>query len=417
MISKQIIKQALDHKQPNRVPVDFGGTGQTGMHVSCVEALRDYYGLKKKWVKVIEPYQMLGEIDPELMEIIGIDTQPIDIGYTMFGFRNENWKEWKTPWGQIVLVAGDFNTMTDEKGDILIFPQGDKTVPPSAKMPLSSFFFDALNRQGIIDDSKLNPEDNTEEFHILSMDDISCWKLVIEEMINTERAIIGNLGGTAFGDVALIPAVNLKYPGGIRDVQEWYISTITRQDYIHKMFEIQSEIALKNLSVLAPVIGDVMDVVFICGTDFGTQTSAFCSVETYKKLWMPYYRKINDWIHENTTWKTFKHCCGSIKSFIPSLIESGFDILNPVQYSAANMSSRQLKDEFGDQIVFWGGGVDTQKILPFGTPDDVRNEVLQQCEIFARDGGFVFSSVHNVQANTPVENIVAMIDAMKEFNQ
>lgn len=416
MQSKKIIAQTLNHEQPDRVPIDFGGTGQTGMHVSCVEALRDYYGLEKISIKVIEPYQMLGDIDDELIEIIGIDTKPIDIGYTMFGFRNENWKEWKCPWGQVVLVAEKFNTITDENGDILIFPQGEKTVPPSAKMPKSSFFFDALNRQGEINDSKLNPDDNTEEFNLISAEDISRWKSVIAEMGHNEKTLVGNIGGTAFGDVALIPAVNLKYPKGIRDVQEWYLSTLTRQDYIHEMFDIQSEIAIKNLNTIAPVIGDVVDVVFICGTDFGTQVSTFCSVDTFENLWMPYYKKINYWIHENTNWKTFKHCCGSIKSFIPSLIESGFDILNPVQYSAANMDSHQLKDEFGDEITFWGGGVDTQKILPFGTPEEVRKSVLKQCEIFSKDGGFVFSSVHNVQANTPVENIVAMIDAVKEYN-
>ncbi|MBN1783144.1 methyltransferase [bacterium] len=417
MLPKERIKQALNHSQPDRVPVDFGGTGQTGMHVSCVEALRNYYGLGKKQVKVIEPYQMLGEIDDELIDIIGIDTRPVDIGNTMFGFRNENWKEWKTPWEQNVLVAGDFNTMKDENGDILIYPQGDRSVAPSAKMPKSSFFFDALNRQGPIEDSNLNPEDNTEEFNVIGTEDISRWKRVIEANRHNENALVGNIGGTAFGDVALIPAVQLKHPKGIRDVEEWYISTLTRRDYIHRMFETQSEIAIQNLSVLAPVIRDAVDVVFICGTDFGTQNSTFCSVETYESIWMPYYRKVNDWIHENTSWKTFKHCCGSIKSLIPSLIKSGFDILNPVQYNAANMDCRQLKDEYGDQIVFWGGGVDTQKILPFGTPGEVRTAVLRQCEIFARDGGFVFSSVHNVQANTPVENIVAMIDAVKEFNQ
>ena len=199
-------------------------------------------------------------------------------------------------------------------------------------------------------------------------------------MRNSEKALVGNIGGTAFGDVALIPAVNLKHPKGIRDVQEWYISTLTRQDYIHEMFDIQSEIAINNLSTLAPVIGDVVDVVFICGTDFGTQTSTFCSVETYKNLWMLYYKKINNWIHKNTSWKTFKHCCGSIKSLIPLLIKSGFDILNPVQYNTVNMDSQQLKDEFGDQIVFWGGGVDTQKILPFGTPDEVRHVVKERIE-------------------------------------
>lgn len=416
MTSKNVIKQSLNHQQPERVPIDFGGTGQTGMHVSCVADLRDYYGLDKKLVKVSEPYQMLGEIDTELMAIIGIDTKPIDIGYTMFGFRNENWKEWRTPWEQEVLVAGDFNTKTDENGDILIYPQGDTTVPPSAKMPKSSFFFDALNRQEPIDDAKLNPADNTEEFQPIGKGDISRWKQVIDQVKNSNHAIVANTGGTAFGDIALVPAVNLKQPKGIRDVEEWYISTLIRQDYIHRVFEKQSEIAIGNLSQLAPAIGDVVDVVFICGTDFGTQTSTFCSVETFETLWLPYYKKVNDWIHENTPWKTFKHCCGSIKSFIPSFIKAGFDILNPVQYNAANMDSRELKAEFGDQITFWGGGIDTQKILPFGTPEEVRTAVLQQCEILAKDGGFVFSSVHNVQANTPVKNIVAMIDAVKEFN-
>ena len=158
-------------------------------------------------------------------------------------------------------------------------------------------------------------------------------------------------------------------------------------------------------------------VVFICGTDFGTQTSTFCSPRTYRNLWMPYYKKVNDWIHENTSWKTFKHCCGSVRSLIPSFIESGFDILNPVQCSAANMDAQELKNEFGEKIVFWGGGVDTQKTLPFGTPGEVRREVFERCEIFSENGGFVFSSIHNIQANTPVENIVAMLDAVHEFNE
>jgi uroporphyrinogen-III decarboxylase len=417
MNSRQIIQDALNHKQSGRVPIDFGGTGQTGIHISCVEALRDYYGLEKEPVKAIEPYQMLGLIDDDLKDCIDCDTQAVDIGYTMFGFRNENWKEWKTPWGQVVLVAEDFNTTTDDNGDILIFPQGDTTAPPSAKMPKSSFFFDAIVRQEPIEEEKLDPQDNTEEFGLLSDEDLSHWKEEIQTVRNGTRALVANIGGTAFGDIALVPAVQLKNPKGIRDIEEWYISTATRQDYIHQVFEKQCNIAIQNLRKAAPVIGDLVDVVFICGTDFGTQTSTFCSVQTYRNLWMPYYKKVNDWIHENTSWKTFKHCCGSVRSLIPSFIESGFDILNPVQCSAANMDAQELKDEFGEKIVFWGGGVDTQKTLPFGTPEEVKKEVLGRCEIFSKNGGFVFSSIHNIQANTPVENIVAMLDAVDEFNR
>jgi len=160
----------------------------------------------------------------------------------------------------------------------------------------------------------------------------------------------------------------------------------------------------------------VVDAVFICGTDFGTQKSTFCSPRTYRELYMPYYKQVNDWIHAHTGWKTFKHSCGAVETFIEGFIDSGFDILNPVQCSAAGMDPRHLKDAYGDRIVFWGGGVDTQKTLPFGTPGEIRGEVLRRCEIFSENGGFIFNTVHNIQANTPVENIAAMISAVREFN-
>ena len=160
----------------------------------------------------------------------------------------------------------------------------------------------------------------------------------------------------------------------------------------------------------------MIDVVVVCGTDFGTQESTFCSRSTYDEIWQPRYRRINDWIHENTTWKTFKHSCGAIESFLPDIIESGFDIINPVQCSAKGMEAKLLKERHGDRITFWGGGVNTQKTLPFGTPEEVRAEVLDRCETFAPGGGFVFNAIHNVQALTPTENFVAMVDAVHEFN-
>ena len=159
-----------------------------------------------------------------------------------------------------------------------------------------------------------------------------------------------------------------------------------------------------------------MDVVFTCGTDFGTQTSSFCSVETFRSLYAPYYRKVNDWIHAHTNWKTFKHSCGAVEPFLGPLMEAGFDIVNPVQCSAAGMDPEQLKAKYGDRLTFWGGGVDTQRTLPFGTPAAVREQVLRRCEIFGRGGGFVFNAVHNLQAQTPVENIAAMFAAVREFN-
>jgi uroporphyrinogen-III decarboxylase len=208
----------------------------------------------------------------------------------------------------------------------------------------------------------------------------------------------------------------MKHPKGIRDITEWYVSTALRPDFVEQIFSAQVDIAIPNLKKLHNACGDKIGAIFICGTDFGTQDSTFCSADTYKSLYHPHYRKLNDWVHSNTGWKTFKHCCGSIPSFMPLFIESGFDIINPVQTSAKGMDPRWLKNEFGRDITFWGGGMETQKILPFGTPEEVRREVLMKCEIFGKDGGFVFNAIHNVQAKTPVENVVAMIDAVKEFN-
>jgi uroporphyrinogen-III decarboxylase len=131
---------------------------------------------------------------------------------------------------------------------------------------------------------------------------------------------------------------------------------------------------------------------------------------------MPYYRQVNDWIHKNTRWRTFKHSCGAVEKFILAFIESGFDILNPVQCSAAGMAPEALKQKYGRHLVFWGGGVDTQQILPFGTPQQVREQVLSRCQAFSQSGGYVFNTVHNIQAQTPVENIVAMVEAVREFN-
>jgi hypothetical protein len=416
MNCKERVNAALNHQQPDKIPVDFDGTGVTGMHVSNVADLRDYFGLEKLPVKVIEPYQMLGEVDDELAEIIGIDTIPLRSENTTFGFKIENWKEFKTPWDQDVLVPGNFNVTKEANGDLLIYPEGDMSVPPSGRMPLGSYFFDSIIRQEPLDENNLKVEDNQEEFELISEETLTYYANQIPLLKDSGRAVTGGVGGTSFGDISQVPAPFMKHPKGIRDIEEWYVSTVMRRDFIHEIFTKQCDFALQNLEKFKSVVGDILDVIFVCGTDFGTQTSSFCSTDTYEELYAPYYKKVNSWIHENTSWKTFKHSCGAVENFMPHFIDSGFDIINPVQCSATGMDPKLLKDKYGDKIVFWGAGIDTQKTLPFGTPDEVRKEVLERCEVFSPNGGFIFNAIHNVQARTPVENIVAMINAVKEFN-
>jgi hypothetical protein len=409
------VLDALAHRTPDRVPIDFGSTSVTGIHVECVAALREHYGLERRPVKIHEPFQMLGLVEEDLLDAMGVDTVGVFPRKTMFGFPAENWKEWSYR-GLDVLVPERFVVREEADGALLIFPEGDATAPPSGRMPSGSTFFDAIVRQPPIDEERLDPEENCEEFSLVGEEDLAYIRRSVGEARATGRAVVASFGGTGFGDIALVPAPWLKHPKGIRDVAEWYMATSARPEYIHRIFERQCEVGIENLRRIHAEIGDSIDAVFICGTDFGTQTSAFCSVRTFREMWLPYYRRVNDWVHANTGWRCFKHSCGSVERFYESFLEGGFDIVNPVQCSAAGMDPERLKAVYGSRLVFWGGGVNTQETLPFGTPAAVREEVLRRCEIFAPGGGFVFNTIHNIQAGTPIANIVAMVDAVREFN-
>jgi hypothetical protein len=415
MTSREKVRRALRH-EAGPVPVDFGSTGLTGMHVSCVAALRAHYGLPQHPVKVCEPFQMLGEIEDDLARVLGSDCVGANGRGTMFGFPAEGWHEWRAPWGQVVLVPAGFRPREEASGDVYLFPEGDATVAPSGHMPAGGYFFDAIVRQEPIDEDKLNPADNCEEFTLMGEADIAHWRTEFARVKGETRAVVSGIGGTGFGDIALVPAAFLKHPKGIRDVSEWYVSLLERRDYVHQVFSYQCDVALKNLETFAALAGDSIDVLFICGTDFGTQTSQFCSGATFDDLYAPYYRRVNEWVHRHTEWKTFKHTCGAIRPLIDRFIDVGFDILNPVQCSAAEMDPVRLKADFGDRVVFWGGGVDTQRTLPFGSPAEVRAQVTERLRAFSPRGGFVFNTIHNIQARTPVENIVAMVDAVHAFN-
>ena len=415
MKGKELLKKALNHEETAGLSIDFGATAVSGIHVLCIERLREFYGLKKSPVKVIEPYQMLGYIENDLKEAMGVTVDGFTGIYSMFGFKFEDWKSYMTLWGQEVLVPGKFNTSQDENGGQLIYPEGDTSVPPSGRMPKSGYFFDSIIRQKDFDDNELSVEDNLEEFGLIGEENLALIKNEVNHLTAGDRGVIANFGGTGLGDIALVPAPMLKNPKGIRDVTEWYISTVTRPEYIHSIFERQTEIAIENLKKLYGAVGDTIEAAFVCGTDFGTQNSQFCSAEAFDTLYAPYYKKINNWIHANTKWKTFKHSCGAVEPLLDNLIRAGFDIINPVQCSATGMDPQHLKEKYGKDLVFWGGGVDTQKTLPFGTPDQVREEVKSRIDVFSKGGGFIFNAIHNIQADTPVENVAAMIEVIKTY--
>ncbi len=181
------------------------------------------------------------------------------------------------------------------------------------------------------------------------------------------------------------------------------------------MYEGQCEIALQNLAAVHDAVGNAITVLYITGTDFGGQERPLISPKLYRDLYKPVHKRVNDWIHEHTTWKTFMHSDGTMWDLLDDVWEAGFDILNPIQTSAARMDPVELKKVWGDRFTFWGGGIDTQHELPFGTPDEVRAMVKERMQIFGPGGGFVFSTIHNLQSRVPVENIVALYEAANDY--
>ncbi|MCY2993834.1 MAG: methyltransferase [Planctomycetota bacterium] len=417
MTSKQRLQATLNHQQPDRVCVDFGATAVTGIHVSALTRLRRLVLQDDQHrVKVSEPYQMLGEVDEALRYALGIDVIGVIPRRTMFGTGATGWKPFTLFDGTEVLVSDDFNITIDPvTGDRLIYPEGDTSVPPSGRMPQGGYFFDSIIRQPPVDDDHLNPEDNCEEFGLLGEADLAYYRAQVQRLDSVPDAgVILIVPGAAFGDIALVPTPFLKHPKGIRDVEEWYISTAARVDYVKAIFDKQLEYALQNIQTLIALFGDRVQAAFITGTDFGTQRGQFISTAAYRDLFKPYHIAVNKLIHAKSNWKTFIHSCGSVFDLLPEFIEAGFDILNPVQCSAAKMDARTLKREFGKSVTFWGGGVNTQQTIARGTPEETYREVRERIEIFNDGGGFVFNSIHNIQGNTPPENILAMFQAIKD---
>ena len=418
MTSRQRIIDAINHRQPDRVPVDLGATGQTGMNASTLYRLRAALGLEEYPIEISEIFQMLGKIDEDMMTYAGADIIGLNNPSNMFGVPDGPLKPFTMPDGTPTLIAQGNEYDIKDDGSVYMYPQGNRSVGPSGHMPANGSFFDNINRAPAFDEDDLTPaEDFKDDFGILN-DETARYlekksKLLYE---GTEYAIIGNLGGAGLGDSAMVPGPHVLAPKGIRSFEDWLMAHMLYPEYIEEVFEMQTQAMLKNLEIYRQAVGDRIQIVWISGTDFGTQNGEFFRLDVFRELYKPYYQRINDWVHKNTPWKTFFHCCGSIVNYLDDFVEMGVDILNPVQLSAKGMDPHMLKEKYGDKLVFWGGGVDTQQTLPFGTPEEVKAQVKERLEILSKGGGYVFAPIHNVVAKTPVENLIAMYEAVKEFN-
>ena len=401
MTSRERVLATLDHQEPDRVPLDLGGTFVTGIAATSLDRLRKKLGLEDRPVKVYDAWQMLGEVELDVVERLSLDCLPVEPPALTMGLRRENWNPWTLMDGTEALMPGDFSVDIDPEGDWL-FPAGG---PHTSRMPKDGFYFDDIGYADWHPDwEPPSPDSMREPFSKPSLnDEVLTFMQERAQFLrkHTDKAVV--LGAWGAG--------GLSYVGSLTDF--W---TLLGRDpgYVKELFAMSTERALLNFPLLWEAVGENADVMTITGLDFGTQRSEWFSPDVFREVYLPGLSEQFRWLHEHTTWKIFEHSCGSIANLIGDLVEAGLDALNPVQTSAAGMEPRGLKERFGDRLTFWGGGVETQSTLPFGTPEEVRAEVAERIGIFAPGGGFVFNPVHNIQPNTPPENIIAAYETALE---
>ncbi|NOZ23994.1 MAG: methyltransferase, partial [Planctomycetes bacterium] len=389
-------------------PLDLGGTFVTGIAAGALHRLRKHLGLEDRAVKGFDLLQMLGEVEMDLVERFNLDVLSVERPTVAFGIKNENWKPWELFDGTPVMVPGDFNVDVSPEGDWLLRPLNRADKPPIGRMPKNGFYFDSIGYNEWDPNFQPPPMKEMEE---------AAWKYWImgEPLLqyfadrarllreNTDKALVMWSGGAG-----------VHYVGRLT---EFLCLLATDKEYVADLFMLCAETSIRNLELLWQAVGENIDVFVISGLDFGTQRGEFFSVETFRETYLPAFKKQFEWIHEHTTWKIFEHSCGSVANLIGDLVGAGLDALNPVQTTAANMDPEWLAEQFGDRLTFWGGGVDTQTTLTFGTPEEVREEVKERIRLFAPGGGMVFNPVHNIQYNTPPENIVAAYETAREFGR
>jgi uroporphyrinogen decarboxylase len=398
MTSRERVRKALNHEQPDRTPIDLGATRVTGISVFAYARLREYLGISGPPPKVFDAFQMLAEMEEPVRQALHIDCIGVPMKRLVFNLRIDEWKPWRMWDGTEVQVPIEFEPVVQDNGDILIRNGGDATGPFVAHMPARGFYFDGIGHQTLSRELALvDPEDYRKALGRFSDEDLDFVRdLAREYHDTTDYSVVGEFWGGGLW-------VPLNMPDAL-------VAFVSEPAWCREILQASADAAIENAKLYYQAVGDTCDVWVVSGTDFGTQKQEFLRPSVFADLFAPEYRRIMDWIHENTPAKTFLHSCGNNRGLLPIFIDMGVDIFNPVQCSAARMDPQELKDEFGEKIVFWGGGINTQETLPRGSADECRAEATERCHIFGKGGGFVFNAIHNIQANTPPGNIVAMME-------
>ncbi len=406
MTSRERILHAIAHKQPDRVPVDLGASTVTGISAIAYNKLKQQMGLKSPSM-VFDVVQQLAMVDEEVIEAFEVDA--LDLNRI---FMDD------LEWYPVTLADGSTGHYPDgyrpEEAEDGSHYMKDHQGKVMSSMAHGGSCFD----QTLFPWEEGYPEDMEsigEAFKSISwtahshtryinVDDHQLRERTMKLRESTDKAIVMS-GGAKFLELGFF----------LRRMDNMLMDLLADHDNLSRLLDKLLELHLAGLEKKIRAVGDLVDVIRF-GDDLGMTTGPFMDLDTFQKLFKPRYKVLCDYVKQHSNMKIFLHSCGSIKAFIPDLIESGFDILNPVQTNCFGMDARGLKEEFGREITFWGGGVDTASVLPTGSPEEVRRDVLERCEILSRDGGFIFAPIHNILPEVPPENVIAAYEAVKEFN-
>ena len=409
MTSRERVLRTVNFQETDRVPIDLGATKASGITVKAYNQLKARLSIHTQ-TRIWDPRLMIACVEDEVTRRLRADVVPLDVSSVMYDVRPDSeWNPRTLYEGAEGLLPPGVDVELDSEGRWALL--GPDRNPTTFRMPCDGYYFDdvAFNRRGAtIDPTAFRPVTGFADEQLRALEARS--RFLYE---NTEYDIIGWGGGVCFLGLSLITDRLSNVTMGLPS--EWMIMLMTEKETCHAMMDKSVQASIKCLEQLHDAVGDRCFAWGIAADDSGTQRCEFVRPELWAEMIKPHYAELCAWIHRNTNWKTFLHCCGSIYHLIPHMIEAGIDILNPVQTSAANMQPERLKVEFGGKIVFWGGGCDTQQVLPTATPEEIREHVRERLAIFKPGGGYVFNQVHNIQTNVPAENVIAMFDAAYEY--
>ena len=398
MTSRERVLKAIRHEEPDRLPIDLGGMASTGIMAIAYARLKEHLGIVKGEIRLFDVVQQLAEVEPDILFRFGVDV--ISLGNSLGHLPAEFWKPWRLPDGTTCQVQASVDLCPDEEnGGWLIREYG----MPMQRMSSSSLYFSEvfhpLAEMISPEELKLVPRP------VISDEDLKFLEMRAKALYeNTDFAIIANYGGNI-----------LEAGNSLRGFTRFMMDLARGGTFVEDLIGGIVENQFSNLSLYLEAVGKYVQIIQF-GDDLGMQDRALMSRNMYQKYLMPGHQKLFQYVHHHSNCAVFLHSCGSIYPLIPDLITAGVDILNPVQTSAKNMDPQQLKAEFGDKLTFWGGGCDTKRILNRATPEQVKNHVKHNLEVFSVGGGFVFNTVHNIMPDVPPENIVAMFEAVNEFN-